>query len=225
MIENKNIYLEEKELEEYIEDMFNDFSIKPVYVDSAMYHHNSSYNYSSSIINNGILTLNELNKRGIRKASKEHLELMSDINSHVNGIDGVSLSVTGLTDLYRNEEEYDPLNMFYVDFLVSDEVRACRMSINYGNEFVCFSSIEPEMIKSVDIRLLKYLKCIFKKGSYYYKDQYLTDLVNDYNCLKQISLALKQKHLDIPLRDMSQEDLVMLDIDKIIKTPSIVLKK
>ena len=32
MLENKYIYLEEKELEEYIEDMFNDFSIKPVYV-------------------------------------------------------------------------------------------------------------------------------------------------------------------------------------------------
>ena len=48
-------------------------------------------------------------------------------------------------------------------------------------------------------------------------------MINNYNYLKQIAIAIIEQGLDIPLRDMSDQN-VTLDIDKMSKVPRLILK-
>lgn len=141
---------------------------------------------------------------------------MDDTDSHVNGIDSISLSVVGLTDLYRDEFEYDPYNPTQVDFNISSDVKAHRLTTHYGNEFLCNDSISIDKLRSVDIRLLELIKLSEKGYS-------IRDIIDKYNCLKDIALAIKQSNLDIPFREMSSDNLTM-DIDKVSVTPKLILK-
>ncbi|MBR3140629.1 MAG: hypothetical protein IKF11_07180, partial [Methanobrevibacter sp.] len=97
---------------------------KILYVENAKYHHTTKYKDASSVCKYGILTLEDLNKRGIRNDSPEFIRRMDDIDSHINGADGISLAVVGLKDLTRDEFEYNPFEPTRVDFLVSSDVRA-----------------------------------------------------------------------------------------------------
>ena len=62
-----------------------------------------------------------------------------------------------------------------------------------------------------------------KRGfaSNYYSVQ---NLIDKYNNLKKIALAVKQVKLDIPIREMSNGDNFAIDIDKLSKVPKLILK-
>lgn len=205
------ILLEEKYILEYIKDILNDLRLKSTNI-SDKYHHNSSYKDASSICRYGILSLNDLNKLGITNYTKEFLEKMNDTESHINGNNKVSLSVVGLNDLYKDEFEYIPFDSNLVDFIVSSEIKACRSAIHYGNEFLS-DSINIDKIKSVDIRLLQLIE---------QNNTDLKSIIEKYNYLKDIALAIKDSKLDIPLREMSSN--FDIDIDKLSNNPK-VLKK
>ena len=212
----KTILLEEKYILEYIRDMLITFKTKPVEVNNAKYHHNSDYSKASIILKHGILTISELNRLGIKQYSPEKLKIMSDTDSHINGIDSISLSVTGLTDLYRDEFEYDPFDSSKIDFRISNDIRTRRDSTHYGNEYLHQGSIPNDKIKSVDIRLLKLLK----------ENQSIANIkfiIDKYNCLRDIALTIKENKLDIPFRDMSKENLTM-DIEELSQTAKLILK-
>ena len=95
----KKIIIEEKYVPEYVMDMLSDCKTgRKEEVKNAKFHHNTNYEKAANILRYGILPLRELNRLGLRHDSEEFLELMDDIESHINGIDGVSLFVTGLDD-------------------------------------------------------------------------------------------------------------------------------
>lgn len=208
------IHLEEKFVLEYIRDELNSFKIMSKEVNDARYHHNASYENLSSILRHGILSLLESNKLGITKYTEEDLYIMNDITSHVNGNDSISLSVVGLNDLYLNEDEYNPYSPNYVDLIISSDVKARRSSIRYGNEFLVQDKIGVNKIKSVDIRLLNQIE---------QKKYDIQKIIRNYNYLREFALTIKELNLDVLLREMSSDNLT-LDIDKISKTPQIVLK-
>lgn len=217
------VSLEEKFILEYIKDIFNDFKNGISTIECAKYHHNTSYHDASSICQYGILTLLDLKKLGIKNYDDDVIEKLNDIESHINGIDSVSLSVVGLRDLYRNEDEYDPFKPSQVDFLVSSEIKARRSSIHYGNEFLIYGSIGIEKLKSIDIRLLKLIELI--ETGFISNKMTIQDVVEKYNYLKIIALTMKKYQLDIPLREMSHNDNSSVDIDKLSSTPKLILKK
>jgi len=210
------IILEEKYILEYVKDMINSFKIKNINVNDAKFHHNTSYKLAPSILKHGILTIVDSNKLGITNYTEKELKLMSDTDSHVNGIDSISLSIPGLTDLYKDEMEYSPFKPTEIDLLISNDVKASRTTTHYGNEYLSHGSILVDKIKSIDIRLVKLIeeaKSIEK----------IKVIIEKYNYLIGIAKILKELNLDMPIRDMSNENLT-LDTDAISNIQKIILK-
>ena len=213
----EKIILEEKNVVEYIDDTINEAKFKGSYIENAGFHHNTEYKDAVSICKHGILTLSDLNKYGIRKDNEDFIKLMSDINSHVNGNDCVSLSVVGLTDIYPNEDLYNPFRPSFVDFVITNNIKVSRSSINYGNEYLIHRSIKREELRAIDIRLLKFI------NSNIIGDKTL-NLIEKYNYLIDIAIELEKKELDIPLREMSKSSIFQIDTKKICNKPKLILK-
>lgn len=220
----ESILIEEKYALEYVRDMLYSLKMGTKIVDNAKYHHNSSYENASSICQYGILSLKELNEKGIRKYSEQFLDLMSDIESHVNGSEAISLSVLGLEDLNFDEDEYDPRSPIKVDFLISSEIKAGRSSYHYGNEFLSYSGISRDELRAIDIRLLKLIKLLEEDKKFISPSYSVKSVLEKYNYLKNIALSMKQFGIDIPLREMSTEENFSLDIDRLSFVPKLVLK-
>ena len=212
--------IREKYVLEYIKDILSTYSYALKNIDDAKYHHNAPYKDARFIIKHGILSMEEINKLGIRLYSEEDLDLMNDTESHVNGKDGVSLSVVGLADLYKDEEEYNPFMPNVVDFLIDNNIKAFRNTIHYGNEFVSEGKITSDKIKSVDIRLIKYIQDLSKKGH-----SNIVDVVNKYNNLILMSKEIVSNNKDIQIREMSDGFNKNIDTLKISEEPRLILKK
>lgn len=202
--------MKDNEIREFIDDSISSALMGSCEVKDR-YHHNSEFENASSILKNGILSISDLHKLKIINCSLERLEILSDINSHINGIDGVSLAVVGLLDLYKDEDVFDPFSPTHVDFIVDDNVKAGRISTHYGNEFISPCSISKDKIKAVDVRLRKYLRL---------KNCDVNKLISYYESLRMIASTLKELSLDIPFRDMSDSNRCF-DIEKVLKMPSI----
>ncbi len=222
-MEEKNVVLDNaKQVKEFIRDTFNDSRIGSVNVSDARYHHNADFPRTPSVVRNGILSLSELNRLGIRKFTKEELDRFSDTSSHINGIDFVSLAVVGLTDLYRDEEEYDPFMTSKVDINIASSVVARRNARHYGNEFLAERLVRPEDFRAIDIRLIKLMERINLNNAIGNKD--VEDLILYFNTLKEIATSIKESKGDILLREMSDENMT-LDIDKVSNYPNIGMKR
>ena len=130
------------------------------------------------------------------------MKILSDTSSHANGVDGISLSRVGLSDLYDDEEEYDPFISSDVDLLIDSNIKAFRSTTNYGNEYICNHNISPLMIKSLDVRFLKYIEDSLKCEGIDYKK-----IVKKYNELIDMARELVDASLDIPFREMSFEPM------------------
>lgn len=212
--------IREKYALEYIKDTLSTYSYALKNVDGAKYHHNAAYKDAPLIIRHGILSMEEINKLGIRSYSEEDLTLMDDRESHVNGRNGVSLSIVGLTDLYRGEEEYNPFMDSVVDFLIDNNIKAFRNSIHYGNEFVSENKITSDKIKSADIRLIKHIESLSKRN-----DIDIIDIVNKYNNLILMSKEIISGNKNIQIREMSDNFNRTIDTLKISEEPRLILKK
>lgn len=216
------IIIEEKHITEYIKDTLSDCRSGSIIVNNAKYHHNTSYREAPNICRHGILSLVEQQKQGIKDYTSDFLTIMNDIESHVNGNDSISLSVVGLKDLYPGEDEYNPYSPSMVDFLITSDIIASRSTHHYGNEFLVHGSISTDKLKAIDIRLLRLIQLIEKnRNNPMYNNE---KLVSMYNNLREIALTMRAAQLDIPLREMSQQDDSNLDIDKISTAPILVLK-
>ena len=217
----ETILLEEKNVPEYIYDSICSIRLVGNEIIDAKYHHNTAYKDAVSICKYGILTLADMNARGIRKDSTEFLKIMGDTDSHVNGNNCVSLAIVGLDDIYPNEEEYNPFSPNLVDFLVSSNIKASRSSIHYGNEFLSCGSIMRDSLKSIDTRLLKLL-CQNKS---YMSDSSIQTIIQKYNYLRAIALEIKKQKLELPLREMSESNIFELNQEKLVNQPKLLLKK
>lgn len=196
--------LEEKYIIEYILDTINSIRMKTENI-KEYYHHNSEYKDAPSICLHGILSLKELNKNGITNYSEELLQKMDDIESHVNGNDSISLSRVGLNDLYEKELEYNPYSPNLVDFIISSDIKARRTTTHYGNEYLCEEKINTEKLLAIDIRLLKLIEQA--KNNKSLSEAFIKKVVDKFNYLKEISIAMKRANLHIPLRERSYQNI------------------
>lgn len=192
-------------------------------VTDAKYHHNTKYCDASSVIRLGILTMSELNKLKLRHDSPKSLKVMNDTLSQVNGLDGVSLAVTGLDDLYPDEDEFDPFLSDVVDFRIADTLspRPGRDSTKYGNEFIYRGIIKPEEFRAIDIRILEYIEQLENNVSNM-GSRSIEELKNNYNNLLDMLKVLKDANLDVPVRETFGG--FSIDKEKMSECPRIVIK-
>lgn len=214
----KKIILE-KDLLDYVYDTLKSLLKDKNDVTDYLYHHNTAYCDASSIVKHGILSMGDIKARGIKDYSDEIMNIAFDIESHANSTDGISLSVPDLPDIYPDEDEFDPKNPGAVDFLISDKIKPCRYTINYGNEYISYSPITPDLFRGIDIRLMRYIE----KAEYYKVTS--DNLVSKYNDLIRLALELRKANLGIYLREMSKEDNMVLDIERLAQMPEILLKR
>ncbi len=219
----KEIAVDRRQICNYIREKMSDFSKYPVEVVNTEYHHCTLYGDGLSIVMNGILTLSELNRLGVKKYSNDQLKRLSIVDSHVNGIDGISLAVMGLKDLYDNEEEYCPYCNNRLDFLIDSRVHAHRIATNYGNEYISYENIENSMIKAIDIRLLCYIKEKENNIEKLTNDEYIK-IIEKYNHIRSIANAIVKQKLDIIMRENSDFKNTNLDLEKIVDSPRLVLR-
>lgn len=219
----EKIELCEKEAIEYVKDMLLTYKKSVEDVKNAKYHHNTLYENTPSIIRDGILSKSERLRLENRSLNDKEKLIYYDENC-VNGLDNISLSVVGLNDLYRDELEYSPLGTRVTDILISSDIMASRCTQNYGNEFLVSKMIKNSDFRSIDVRLLTELDEIYQKKFFREtKEQKLNWFIQNYNYLKLIAQALIDNNLDIPLREMSNENIT-LDIYAVAKGPELVLK-
>lgn len=209
----EKIFLEKNDIFDYLYDLINSCSISQKDFSKDYYHHNASYRDGKNIIKNGLLSLEELNKMKIKELTLEQLQNASDITSHINGVDGISLSKVGLTDLYKDEEEYNPYSPNNLDIIISRKIKTSRSSLHYGNEFICYSKIDPSLFRSIDIRILKLFKLELNKELIVKKYNYLLDIIN----------KIEKYNLNILVREMSEQQ-INLDINKLNQQPKIFIK-
>ena len=216
------VIIKEKCVLKYIRDMLYacSYAIKNIDDNAYQYHHNTAYEYAPSIIEHGILSMMELNSLGIRSYSKEYLNFIDDIESHVNGKDGISLSVTGLTDLYKNEDEFDPCQSNIVDFLVDENIKTVRNTIHYGNEFISRDKITSDKIVSADIRIINYINNLSKKDG-----KFIFSAINKYNQIIMMSKEILRHNRNIQMREMSEGVNRKIDVKKMSEMPRLLMIK
>ena len=216
---NNKLFLEEKEILEFIKDIIQSIALRKLEVKDCMYHHNTSYHTASSIIRNGILSLQQMHDSQIKNISSNLLNIADDTTSHINGKDGISLSKVGLSDLYRDEFEYCPFNPRYVDFQV-DDIKAYRNSGHYGNEFIAKESIMQDKFRTIDIRILEFIKAVKDNSD----TKVLRDLIDKMNSLREMAVAIKELNLSVPLREASFNRNIELNTIELAKSKVLCLK-
>lgn len=216
------IIIKEKYILEYIRNMLYScsYAIKNIDDNAYQYHHNTAYEYAPSIIKYGILSIEELNSLGIRSYSKDYLKFIDDIESHVNGKDGISLSVTGLTDLYKDEDEYDPCQSNIVDFLVDENIKTVRNTTHYGNEFISENKISSDKIVSADIRIINYINNLGEKDG-----KAIFSVINKYNQIIMMSKEILRHNRDMQMREMSEGVNRKIDVEKMSEMPRLLMIK
>ena len=212
----------EKYILEYIRNMLYacSYAIKNIDDNAYQYHHNTAYEYAPSIIKYGILSIEELNSLGIRSYSKDYLKFIDDIESHVNGKDGISLSVTGLTDLYKDEDEFDPCQSNIVDFLVDENIKTVRNTTHYGNEFISENKISSDKIVSADIRIINYINNLSEKDG-----KAIFSVINKYNQIIMMSKEILRHNRNMQMREMSEGVNRKIDVEKMSEMPRLLMIK
>lgn len=210
----ENMYI----LDDYIKEQISGSCYKKCEIIEGKFHHNSSYFDALSILENGILSIKKQKELKIRDISEKQLKLLDDTTSHINGIDGISLAVMGLTDLYYNEEEYIPYNPNLIDCIISEDIKAVRNTEHYGNEYIAYSDIEVSKIKAIDTRLIKLIEITKNKDEKFYKD-----LILKYNTILEMAKYIKTNKMVIKLREMSNGSI--LDINKLSNMPILKIEK
>ena len=136
---------------------------------------------------------------------------------HVNGIDQISLSSPDINmeDIRDDEWIYNSKQFYLVDILISSSVETIRNRTNYANEFLAQDEISNDKFKAIDTRLLSH--------QYRLNEANIQTLVDNYNYLREIAVALKNSNLDIPLRERGLEDF-NLDVEKVKALPELRVK-
>lgn len=193
-------------------------------VTDTKFHHETNIKNVPDVLKNGLLSKRESVKLEGRELTEKEKFIYSD-DYHVNGLDYISLSTVedDFSQMYEWESLYDPFNTIDADIVISGDVQACRNTTNYYNEFLVNDKISTDLFTAIDLRILKILDFNFCNEDKNKLENRLKLMIEYYNYLRDIALALKQNNLDIPLREVSDE-VITLDIDKVIKLPRLQLK-
>lgn len=213
----KKIYVQKENVLNYILELLNIYKGETIKLENARYHHNTDYKDGKNVVENGILTLQSLSDKGLMELSKEQLKIMDDTSSHINGINGVSLAVVGLKDLYRDEFEYDPFDDSKLDIIVDTSLHARRTSTNYGNEYIADGNIDVSYIRAIDIRLEECINKVLNTEN----EKTIIEMVERFNYLIEIASSLINSN--ILLREASFEQYKVLDKENIAKLNKITI--
>lgn len=213
----KKIYVQKENVLNYILELLNIYKGETIKLENARYHHNTDYKDGKNVVENGILTLQSLSDKGLMELSKEQLKIMDDTSSHINGINGVSLAVVGLKDLYRDEFEYDPFDDSKLDIIVDTSLHARRTSTNYGNEYIADGNIDVSYIRAIDIRLEECINKVLNTEN----EKTIIEVVERFNYLIEIASSLINSN--ILLREASFEQYKVLDKENIAKLNKITI--
>ena len=213
----KKIYMQKENVLNYILELLNIYKGETIKLENARYHHNTDYKDGKNVVENGILTLQSLSDKGLMELSKEQLKIMDDTSSHINGINGVSLAVVGLKDLYRDEFEYDPFMDSKLDVIVDSNIRARRNSTNYGNEYIADGNIDVSYIRAIDIRLEECINKVLNTED----EKTIIEMVERFNYLIEIASSLINSN--ILIREASFEQYKVLDKENIAKLNKITI--
>ena len=220
----EKILLETEHALDFVESSISSCLTTPLIVLDDKFHHNTKYKDAVSIIKNGILSPSELNKLGVDGYNDDVIEAMDDIESHANGSESISLAVVGLPDISPDEFEYNPFSERCVDFLITSDIRARRVSTNYGNEYLSDRSIDTDKFRAIDIRLLSLIQTIRENTNIERTSSSVSELIDNYNKLRDMAKLLREKKLGVPLREMSRNEALAIDIEKISNMPKVKIK-
>lgn len=220
----QRILLESEHVLDYVEDNITSCLTSKAIIEDDKFHHNTKYKDAVSVIENGLLSPSELNKLGVEGFDDNVIKTMGDIESHANGSESISLAVVGLDDLKPDEFEYDPFSEKQVDILITSDIVARRVTTNYGNEYLSDESIDVDKFRAIDTRLLAFVQTIREKTGEEAFDSSVSELIHNYNKLRDMAILLKRKKLDVPLREMSGNDAMAIDVDKISNMPKVKIK-
>lgn len=237
---NKKDIVEEKYLYEYIREMLYSAVISESNLNpNSYYHHNTNYKSLLEILKYGILSKRNYAKLIKKRDLTEKEEYLYSDESYVNGADYISLSKMGLSDLYRDEEEYDAYTPHTTDLLIDPNIKADRRTTNYGNEFLALDGIIPiSSIKSIDLRLIKYAYLVSKNNrdyilknirntnyAYLALDKNILDVLEYYNSIIDTCNFMLDNNINIKIREVSDNKKIILDPTLIRKNKKIELKK
>lgn len=220
----QEIILSSEHVLDYVEGNIEDCLNGKAVVEDDKFHHNTKYKDAISVLENGILSPSELNKMGVEGFDDEVIKTMDDLDSHANGSESISLAVVGLEDLNPDEFEYDPFSEKQVDILITSDIVARRVTTNYCNEFLSDKSIDVDKFRAIDTRLLSFIQTIREKTGEEAFDGSIRELLDNYNKLRDMAHKIKKIKLDVPLREMSGNEGLEIDIDKISSMPKVKIK-
>ena len=189
-------------------------------VEKAKFHHNTRYSDAAKIVSTGLLSYLEKMKLAGKEPDYKELQIRSD-EHFVNGSTFISLSKEGFSeaDLYPGEDLwiFDYKKDDSVDIVISNDVKAVGIAINYLNEYLAEDRVDRDLFRAVDTRLINYFDSIDKSATFELK-------VRKFNNLREIALAMKESELDIPLRHNGVEQFG-LDIEKVSSFPIVKIRR
>lgn len=189
-------------------------------VENAKFHHVTQYSNAAGIMQTGLLSYLEKMKLAGKEPDYKELQIRSD-EHFVNGTTYISLSKEGFTedDLYPGEDLmiFNHERPGVVDIVISNEVKAVGIGINYLNEYLAEDRVDRELFRAVDTRLMDYFNDADKSATLELK-------IRKFNDLTKIALAMKESGLDIPLRHNGVEQFG-LDIEKVSSFPVVRIRR
>ena len=207
--------------------------VEPIKIEDTKFHHQINIKRVPDAIEYGLLSKKKyVEKVENRKLTEKEIFIFND-DCHVNGLDHISISTMDL-DLHqmsKKEELWGTYNTTDPDIIVSKDVKSRKVTVNYFNEFLVEDEIPTDMFNCIDVRILRIidhtslsLKCATREDRINYLLEY-------YEGIRKIALALKEKNLNIPLREVSEinklgedDKALTLDINKVIEMPRLILK-
>ncbi len=214
------IYLEKNDILTYITLMINDSLAGNCNVGDTRYRHSTDFKHVLKILNHGILSLEKQDELRIKELSKEEKRNLSDCESHINGLDNVSIydSNEDTSDFYSHEMLYE--NKTSPEFVISSDVKSRRCGIFYGNERLVQDQIPLDKIRSFDIKFLASMDENLNHGN----PISIEKLVSDYNYLMDICKMYVDKDVNIPFRETSYEKSIEVNYETLYGPKIKILK-
>lgn len=216
-----------------IKDNIYSCVISPRNITDVKFHHNISIREVPNILKYGLLS--KKLKTSILE-NRELTEYEKNIYSdefYVNGENYISLSSVeeNFCDMYKGEFIWDPYTKLSADIIINSDVKSYRNTTNYFNEYLVLDKVSTHMFNSIDVKIFKIFNSKFfslEKDTEEYK---IKLLIEYYEYLKYIAIAMKKNNINIPLREISSvtnkdeyDKALNLDYEKVIELPKIKIK-
>lgn len=207
---------------------------KKIELDDFKYHHNLSSKNVPTVLQHGLLSKkNQVERLENRKLTQNELFLFSD-DSHVNGIDYISVSnmQDDFSMMSENEIYYNAYFTNNPDIIVSKEIKAHRSAITYFNEFIIEGEIPVSMFKCINVRILKFIESKLSKNNSVLNEEEIQKILEYYRDIRNIAIIMEKNNMNIPLKEASYITCVeeentkslTLDLIKVKKLPKIKIK-